>query len=362
MQMFDRMELFDRLVAELDRERQELERSRARRMVVEEKPHSWKFGTLFRYYPTPSIRCPYCGEMFQHTASWLLRYDRGSGSWGIADVAWDQLRIERGFADTWYWVFPHMYVDGHRICMGQADSIDQVMLWGLNPDSPASCSVKEWLARVTDHECKAVAEFKKSKGEEWLVLTPRERTYCPTGFEGRYARAMATGILEVPPSVEGNDEEDEENWEDDEDTVFCVECDEMLEVSVANASPDGDWMCDDCYFEYYQFCAKCGEVVRLQRDVVLEVPSGEQWCLYCYTREYDECNGCGEVTRLEELTSTSDGLNFCPECYQEQVAVCDDCWMDLYKRDLFPTDSDEQVCAGCLNRRQAEKETQDGNF
>ena len=357
MQMFDRMELFDQLAAELDRQGQELERSRARKVVVEEKPHSWKFGALFRYYPTPSIQCPYCGEMFQHTASWLLRYDRGEGSWRIADVAWDQLRIERGFADTWYWVFPHMYMDGHRICMGQADSIDQVMLWGLNPQSPASCLVKEWLARATDHGCKQVADFRESMGERWLVLTPKERMYCPTGFEGRYARTMATGTVEVPPAIEwdeGEDGDDDDDWDDD-DTVFCVECDETLAVRVAIENPDGDWMCETCYYDSYQSCARCGEVVNLQRDSVFDVPNGEQWCQDCYSREYDECERCDQVTSVDALSVAPDGSSFCPECYQEQVAECVDCLAEELKTDMFRTDSDEPVCAGCWEKREEEK-------
>lgn len=355
MQMIDRMELFDQLAGEIDTKRQELEQARARRVVVADQPNSWKFGSLFRYYPTPSIRCPYCGEMFQHTASWLLRFNRGDGSWRIADAAWDACRIERGFADTWYWVFPHMYMDGHRICMGQADSIDQVMLWGLNPESPASCHVKEWLARTTDHGCKAVADFRESMGEGWLVLTPRERKYCPTGFDGRYVRMLESGTVEVPPAVESDWEAEDDDWDDD--VVTCVECDDTLDMDDAIENPYGDWMCEPCYDDYYRACGKCGQVMNLRMDPISEVPNGELWCEDCYDKEYGECAECEKVTPLDDLTyATAISSAYCPHCYGKLVAECVDCFEENLKSNLFPTDSGELVCAGCLTRRNEKEE------
>lgn len=183
------------------------------------------------------------------------------------------------------------------------------------------------------------------------------RMYCPTGFEGRFARSMATGTVDVPPAIEwdeGEDGDDDDDWDDD-DTVFCVECDGTLAVRVAIENPDGDWMCETCYYDSYQSCAKCGDVVNLQRDSVFDVPNGEQWCQDCYSREYDECERCDQVTSVDALSVAPDGSSLCPECYPEQVAECVDCLEDDLKTDMFRTDSDEPVCAGCWEKREEEK-------
>lgn len=98
----------------------------------------------------------------------------------------------------------------------------------------------------------------------------------------------------------------------DSDTMYCFDCNNMIYCDYCHekypkeecCTADGDWICPNCFSNYYAVCRECGKIVPIDdfdfdRDMCCDCADG-----------YDFCTHCGEIHEIDELR---DGL--CEYCY-----------------------------------------------
>jgi hypothetical protein len=145
------------------------------------------------------------------------------------------------------------------------------------------------------------------------------------------------------------------------------ECDDCGDVtSDIHDAPDGRHLCDDCFYDEYENCQQCGEVVDKDEIIFVHtahvVPNGftsraiyyeEPLCEACRDRlGYHQCVDCGEHY-LEDEMSRYNHVEFhvmhhdwiCSQCFDDHYFMCDRC------EEIFPEDErgSGDLCRSCAD-------------
>ena len=109
---------------------------------------------------------------------------------------------------------------------------------------------------------------------------------------------------------------------------YCENCGERIRPGDHFTSPDGDILCEDCFWEYYTWCARCEDTIS-REDAIYH--DGEAYCQECYEERFTECEECGEVIYRGDAITDEYGDVYCEECNE---------WITRMKK-LFKEDPDQ---------------------
>jgi hypothetical protein len=123
---------------------------------------------------------------------------------------------------------------------------------------------------------------------------------------------------------------------------FCETCGENIyEDDVYHA---GDYVyCEYCFFEYYDWCCRCGEAVY-REEMCLDV-NGEMYCPYCFDQTCFRCENCGEGYPHENRYEV-EGDVLCLTCFEENCAYCEECEEWYYLNSMW-----EGLCQACYDEK-----------
>lgn len=110
----------------------------------------------------------------------------------------------------------------------------------------------------------------------------------------------------------------------DDSSTRCACCAEYVHDDDCYSSPDGDSLCQDCFYENYVHCGRCAEATS--HDDAIRYGDYD-YCTYCAdSMGLRQCDSCSEYH--ESLTDTVDG-EFCEDCACD-YSPCERCdqWVD----------------------------------
>lgn len=97
-----------------------------------------------------------------------------------------------------------------------------------------------------------------------------------------------------------------------EDVVYCSMCDEYHHHDNMIYVEGYEYVCEDCFNDYFFWCVECGEATH--QDDLVDVEGSETVCHWCADEYFEECSECGEMVRSEEV---HDGV--CEFCEEETI-------------------------------------------
>jgi hypothetical protein len=140
------------------------------------------------------------------------------------------------------------------------------------------------------------------------------------------------------------------------DAYCCTECGDRVDDEYRNN--DGERFCETCFYERYQHCKDCGEILceyeqyvydfsvycnscfdafaafcplcgeATHNDDIHATPAGER-CETCADRDFFKCAQCGEY---EHTDIGADSGQYCEPCFEDKFTSCDAChkpiWLD----------------------------------
>ena len=114
-----------------------------------------------------------------------------------------------------------------------------------------------------------------------------------------------------------------ENYQVIEDEMVCSNCSEHIthcehcgktidDRNEYTYSYNGDYYCDECYYELFRNCDRCGDTIPVDE---CNWSNDNPYCDNCYEGMFCECSSCGEVINRDEAYILDDEY-FCEECYE----------------------------------------------
>lgn len=112
-----------------------------------------------------------------------------------------------------------------------------------------------------------------------------------------------------------------------ENIKICSKCGEEINIENSEYYYDentDEYVCDDCFDDYYIKCADCGEVVLIEDAYHIE-DTDEYVCDDCIDN-YTCCERCGEYFSDDSLRYIEHYGSVCDSCYDNgDFGQCDDC-------------------------------------
>ena len=139
----------------------------------------------------------------------------------------------------------------------------------------------------------------------------------------------------------------------EEERRTCIECGEELhgEIGEDFYEVDGEYYCQDCFFDNYIICEDCGEIVS--KDESYYIDDGDyDVCQHCYYNNYTQCYCCNATINNDNAYYVEDGeyggdYYICENCrYNGDYETCEDCG-DLYHVDNLQRCEDGWYCNNC---------------
>ena len=167
---------------------------------------------------------------------------------------------------------------------------------------------------------------------------------------------------------------------EDEDVETCENCGATINEDESRTTPDGEVWCEDCFFDRYEYCYGCDELIDKDYDNWYWGPDGNPYCESCFDEKYFMCNYCGDTFDFDDGLPTDDGWYctdcaerkgwveccdcdevvtrdyayythndwYCEDCYHKSYFYCDKCGEDYYRDEEYDT-PDGPVCEYCFN-------------
>jgi hypothetical protein len=130
---------------------------------------------------------------------------------------------------------------------------------------------------------------------------------------------------------------------------YCDCCHEYHRDEEHYIRDSEEYVCDDCFSEYYTDCEQCGfGVDRDETHTVFNDIHGwhDEVCEECLERYYEECSDCEEYHRREYMVLIEDNVWVCPSCFKN-YARCSVCGEYHLKADMTETSEDTYICDEC---------------
>lgn len=107
--------------------------------------------------------------------------------------------------------------------------------------------------------------------------------------------------------------------ENHEGMVQCAHCGEWIPLESATEiyGNSGDFICNNCYEDYYTTCNDCGDVVEIDETTYIRSGGGYRVCNNCYSYgNYCYCDDCGEYFEEDYVSyNEDDDCYYCDNCY-----------------------------------------------
>ncbi|MHC4121817.1 MAG: amidoligase family protein [Planctomycetota bacterium] len=140
---------------------------------------------------------------------------------------------------------------------------------------------------------------------------------------------------------------------DDNDLFACASCGEITDYREKMETPDGEDWCEECFYDAYTTCERCGDHVASDDSITVTVRSGsyystgtEEWCESCADAKATRCDDCGEYSHDELCYNTAGGSSICDSCYSDGYFTCEDC-NEVYSNDDMRHSADGCYCESC---------------
>ncbi len=191
------------------------------------------------------------------------------------------------------------------------------------------------------------------------------------------------------------------NVEEKIKSVMGIDSDEDLDIGVCDhceepfrddwdrhETPDGEIWCEDCFFDYYDMCSACGEVVDrdymywandevycepcfddryrycdvcgdpIDIDEIIDTPGGSL-CRDCFANsDYVECEGCHEIVSYDSAYNTDNGY-YCSDCFFDSYFICSDCGEIFDIDDAVEDKGGWSVCQDCYDAQQSDEDDEE---
>jgi hypothetical protein len=134
---------------------------------------------------------------------------------------------------------------------------------------------------------------------------------------------------------------------EDEDVETCDNCGVVIEEGDwSHETPDGDLYCETCFYDNYDICYDCDEVI--DKDYIYWGADGNAYCENCFDEKYFYCSYCGEAHNFSDGLDTPDGW-YCDDCAERRGWVkCCDCG-EVVERDFAYNVDYEWYCEDCYH-------------
>ena len=145
--------------------------------------------------------------------------------------------------------------------------------------------------------------------------------------------------------------EDDIRWVDgraycEDCASWCDHCNEWV-ITETTCVSNGDYVCQDCLDEYYEYCEHCDEYYY--RGDTYYIESEDRYvCTDCVSNHYTYCARCDSYHSNDCVRYVaSEDVYVCDDCAEEYYTVCYDCDELVRNRDVVLGDDDNYRCPEC---------------
>lgn len=156
-------------------------------------------------------------------------------------------------------------------------------------------------------------------------------------------------------AVGGNKENNKYDFyfDPEENETCCLHCEEYYHEDYIFWIGD-EPVCDDCRYEYYEYCENCGEYHS--NDYTYWV-GDEAYCEYCHSELFINCEGCSESVAKDSVYHFCGDSYYCSECYSDRVTECESCYSEVWRDDAsYHEPTGQYVCFYCHDKLEEELE------
>lgn len=133
-------------------------------------------------------------------------------------------------------------------------------------------------------------------------------------------------------------------WGDD-DGYTCENCDERISHDDWH-EVNGEYYCEDCFFDIFTSCDNCGEIIT-QDDSVYSDFTDRTYCQSCFDDTFIFCENCSEY-RPRRYSENIDGSDYCYDCTGDLFTQCNQCW-ELIPNDDITEYNGDFFCQTCYD-------------
>jgi len=122
----------------------------------------------------------------------------------------------------------------------------------------------------------------------------------------------------------------------------CCECGNSIDDDYSYTSPNGSFLCENCFYDSYNYCSHCGDPFETNQ---LHDCDGNYYCEDCAEgKGYRECNKCDEWHNEYYIV---DDDCYCNDCYEKYCFHCEDCEEDHVGTSVSVCNETKYVCKDC---------------
>lgn len=141
----------------------------------------------------------------------------------------------------------------------------------------------------------------------------------------------------------------------EKEIAVCKECGEEIRGDYVEV--DGEYVCQDCFDEYYFYCDDCGEIENRDNGYYIE-DEDKFVCENCLENNYYRCDDCGEYVSEENAYTINNGrgdfYHVCSHCFDNNgYYYCDNCGDYFYEENIHFRD-DYCYCDNCYEEEEPE--------
>lgn len=125
-----------------------------------------------------------------------------------------------------------------------------------------------------------------------------------------------------------------------DELIYCYDCGCEIEEGNEYRDPDGNLICEDCFYDSYMYCEDCNDVIP--QDEAFRINRDFYVCERC-AETYYVCDDCGDYFSDRYIYMRN--MNLCERCSYDYY-VCDDCGDFVHSDDAYFID-DNVYCDSC---------------
>ncbi len=113
--------------------------------------------------------------------------------------------------------------------------------------------------------------------------------------------------------------------------THCADCGKFVLIIDTKKSPNGDFLCVECFKKTCIICGRCHKAVFIS-DANDTPDSRVSYCDACFAAECVKCHECGDPVWKFSHYDDPDDHHICETCYEDNCFECYDCggvfWLD----------------------------------
>lgn len=136
---------------------------------------------------------------------------------------------------------------------------------------------------------------------------------------------------------------------------ICKNCNNVIEGEFVEV--DGEYVCQDCFDEYYFYCEDCGRIEELDYGYWIEGDE-KMICSDCADNNYHTCEDCGRLVADGDHYWINNGRGdyyaVCDNCFDRGYYHCCDNCGDYFYEDNMHFRNDYCYCDSCYEEEREE--------